>query len=60
MSNVEELQVLEEPQQTVAEEHQEEVFIVQPPSSILEAETEVVVIPIDQGIRVIIPESTGS
>jgi hypothetical protein len=60
MSNVKELQVLEEPQQTVAEEHQEEAFIVQPPSSIIEAKTEVVVIPIDQGIRVIIPESTGS
>jgi hypothetical protein len=60
MGNVKELKVLEEPEQEIAEEHQEDAFIVQPPSSIVQAETEVVVIPRDQGIRVIIPESKGS
>jgi hypothetical protein len=36
MSNVQELQILEGPQRTVAEEFQEEVFIVQPPSILLD------------------------
>ena len=58
MIYLEELQILQEHEQAVAEEHLDDALILQPPSGILETDTEVVVMPIDQGIRVIIPEST--
>jgi len=35
MSNIQEIQISEEPQRTVAEEFQKEVFIAQPPSILL-------------------------
>jgi hypothetical protein len=58
MSNEGFYQLFEEPQKIATEKHKDQKRKAQSPSSKIETETEVVVIPIDRGIRVIIPEST--
>ena len=50
-------QFFEEPQKISTEKHKDQKCKAKSPSSKIEEKTEVVVIPIDRGIRVIIPES---
>jgi hypothetical protein len=57
MSNEGIYHCFEEPQQITHEKNQGKVLKVPSPSSTTKAETEVVVVPIDQGVRIIIPES---